>query len=325
MRPSSVAASSRRRGWRLAALCLGAAVGVAWLTWWAVNPELVPSQVVPQLASAVVEPTPTTQLLSPLRPASQPLGVATSTPVTDPVGTAPDLKRVFDEYIASGDPRQRRVAVRAFEACVPAFLPGAGQAPSPEALIQVLPADHQIEREGAYRTLFARCHRLVAVGRVSLDSTLQTLERDPQNQAPGQRAQEAALVGKLDRVETLVSEALSGSDPAAVASLAGLAARIVPLRQTDPADGATLQRAREVDVALSFAACDVGLDCSAQSLWALQMCATQGLCEGDVTSRLMARVTPGSVDPGAVQQQRLRLLGLIQSGRTLGLDDLLPP
>lgn len=279
----------------------------------------------PQLSSVVVEPTPTTQAPAPLRPASKPLDAATSTPVTDPVGTAPDLKRVFDEYIASGDPRQRRIAVRAFEACVPAFLPGAGQAPSQEPLIQALPADHQIEREGAYRTLFARCYRLVAEGRASLDNTHQTLERDPQNQAPGQRAQEAALAGKLDRVEVLVSEAMSGSDPATVASLAGLAERIVPLRQPDVVDGATLQRAREVDVALSLAACDLGLDCSAQSVWALQMCATEGLCEGDVTSRLMARVTPGSVDPGAVQHQRLRLLGLIQSGRTLGLDDLLPP
>jgi hypothetical protein len=320
-----MAAHGRRKGWYVAALSFAFAGGVVWLVWWAVDSALTPRHAMPWPVAGVGNAAPVAQTLSPVRPGSDPLDATTLSRVVDPIGNEPDLKRVFDEYIASGDPRQRRVAVRAFEACVPAFLPGAGQAPSPEALIQVLPADHQIEREGAYRTLFARCHRLVAVGRVSLDSTLQTLERDPQNQAPGQRAQEAALVGKLDRVEMMVSEALSGSDPAAVASLAGLAARIVPLRQTDPADGATLQRAREVDVALSLAACDVGLDCSAQSLWALQMCATQGLCEGDVTSRLMARVTPGSVDPGAVQQQRLRLLGLIQSGRTLGLDDLLPP
>jgi len=239
------------------------------------------------------------------------------------VGSAPDLNRVFEDYIGSGDPRQRRTAVRAFDACVPAFLPGAGQAPSPEPLIEALPPGRRTEREAAYRSLFARCHRLLAGGRTSLDETLQTLQRDPQNQAPGLRAEEALLAGRFDRVEPLVAEALSGSDPAAVASLAGITARIARSRQPDSADAAMLQRAHEIDAALPWVACDLGLDCSAQSLWALQLCATEGLCEGDVSARLMARISPGAVDAGAVQQQRLRLLGLIRSGRALGTADLL--
>lgn len=243
----------------------------------------------------------------------------------DPVGSAPDLKRVFDDYIASSDPRQHRLAVQAFEACVPAFLPATGQSPSPEPLIAALPANHQGEREGAYRTLFARCHRLLAEGRASLEATRQALALDPQSQSLGQRAQEAVLAGHLERIEPLVGEALARSDPAAVASLAGLAVRIVPWRQPETMDAATLQNAREVDAALPWVACDLGLDCSAQSLWALQICATEGLCEGDLMTRLMARVSPGAIDVGAVQQQRLRLLGLIQGGRTLGLADLLPP
>lgn len=261
-----------------------------------------------------------------MNPLSDPLDATELVHVADPVGNALDLKRVFDEYIASGDPRQRRMAVQAFEACVPAFLSGAGQTPSPEPLIRALPPDHyQTEREGAYRTLFARCHRLLAEGRTSLDSTRQVLEHDPQNQAPGLRAQEAGLAGRLERIEPLVGEALSQSDPAAVASLAGLAARIVPWRQPDVADAALMQRAHEVDAALPWVACDLGLDCSAQSLWALQLCAAEGLCEGDVSARLMARISPGTVDTSAVQQQRWRLLGLIRSGRTLGTADLLPP
>jgi hypothetical protein len=253
-----------------------------------------------------------------------PSGTTASAGVTDPVGSAPDLNRVFEDYIGSGDPRRRRTAVRAFEACVPAFLPGAEQAPSPEPLIEALPPGHRTEREAAYRSLFARCHRLLAGGRASLDDTLQTLQRDPQNEAPGLRAQEALLAGRFDRVEPLVAEALSISDPAAVASLSGIAARIARSRQPDSADAAMLQRAHEIDAALPWVACDLGLDCSAQSMWALQLCATEGLCEGDVSARLMARISPGTVDSGAVQQQRLRLLGLIRSGRTLGTADLLP-
>lgn len=252
---------------------------------------------------------------------SQALNTKAPTGAVDPVGNAPDLKRVFDEHIASGDPRQRRVAARAFEACVPVFMPGSGQAPSPEALVRALPPAYASEREAAYRSLFARCYRLVTEGQAALIQTLQTLERDSASQPPGQRAIEALLAGRLERIEPLVAEALSPADPAAVASLAGLATRLAASRPAEAQGSELQQRAQAVDAALPWVACDLGLDCSAQSLWALQLCATQGLCEGDVLARLAA----GSVDPAAVQQQRRRLLGLIRSGRPLGTSDLLPP
>ena len=243
----------------------------------------------------------------------------------DPVGSAPDLKRVFDDYIESADPRQRRMAVRAFEACVPVFLPASGQSPSPEALIAALPFGHRPEREAAYRSLFARCSRLLADGRAALVATSEVLQSDPQSETPGRAAQEATLVGRVDRVEPLVSEALNRAEPAAVASLAGLAARIVSLRQPGGANAAVLHHAQEIDAALPLVACDLGLDCSEESLWALQLCAAEGLCEGDVATRLMARNSPGSVDASAVQEERSRMLALIRSGRTLRIADLLPP
>ena len=249
---------------------------------------------------------------------------ATGAAAADSVYSAPDLRRVFDDNIDSDDPRQRRTAARAFDACVPAFLPGAGGSASPEALIDALPADQRAEREAAYRSLFARCHRLLATSRNALGETLQTLRSEPQTQAPGQRAQEALLAGRLSDTELIVGEALSESDPASVASLAGIAARIARMRQPDGIDAALLQRAQEIDAALPAVACDLGLDCSPQSLWALQLCATEGLCEGDVLTRLMARNSPGTVDPDAVQQQRVRLVGLIRSNRALGTADLLP-
>lgn len=320
-----MAGQRRYLGWPAAAALLAIAGALAW--WgWRIDTVTEPRvDAVPTVLPVTARQLPDSQTFAAGSHEPAPPSPAAQSVTTDPVGSAPDLKRVFDDYITSGDPRQRRMAVQAFEACVPAFLPTAGQPPSPEPLIYALPAAHQTEREGAYRTLFARCHRLVAEGRASLDSTRQTLELDPQSQSPGRRAQEAALAGRLDRIEPLVGEALSRSDPAAVASLAGLAARIVPWRQPETVEAATLQKAHEVDAALPWVACDLGLDCSAQSLWALQICATEGLCEGDVASRLMMRITPGTVDPGAVQQQRLRLTGLIQSGRKLGLADLLPP
>ena len=85
-----------------------------------------------------------------------------------------------------------------------------------------------------------------------------------------------------------------------------------------------MQRARAVDSALSWVACDLGLDCSANSLGALQLCAVQGMCEGDMPSRFLTRAVADAVDPAAVHGQRARLLALIRSGRVLGTADLLP-
>lgn len=244
--------------------------------------------------------------------------------VADPLGSAPDLKQTFDAYVDSADPGRRRIAARAFAACVPAFLPAAGQTPSPEPLIEALPPERRSEREAAYRALFSRCHRFLAESREALDGTSQVLQRDRQNEPPGLRAQNALLAGPVESIEPLVAEALSGSDPAAVESLAGIASRIAQSRSTEAADIMTLQRAAAVDTAMPWVACDLGLECAAQSLWALQLCAAEGLCEGDLPARLMARISPGRVDPDAVQRERARLLGLIRSGRRLGTADLLP-
>lgn len=323
--------AGRRRVWFAVAVATSLTGAVAWLRWHADSTgEIHQAYTVVSVAPGAVRqllPSPSQALVegSHYQAATGAAGTAGTADVPDPAGSAPDLKRVFDDYISRGDPRRRRLAVRAFEACVPTFLPSAGQMPSPEPLIAALPPDQRAERETAYRALFARCHRLLAEGRASLDGIRQALERDPQSQAPGLRAQEALLVGGIDRIEPLVAEALSSADPADVGSLAGIAARIVQSRWPDGADAALLQRAREIDTALSFVACDLGLDCAALSLWALQICAAEGLCGGDFSARLMARVTPGSVNPVAVQQQRLRLLGLIRSGRTLETADLLPP
>lgn len=243
---------------------------------------------------------------------------------SDPAGVAADLKRVFDDYIENAVPRQRRVAVRAFDACVPAFLPGVGQAPSPEPLIAALPLQQRAEREVAWRTLFARCHRLLAGGRDAMVGTRQLLESDPESRAPASRALDALLAGRLGAFEQHVTEALSDGDPGDVASLAGIAARIARFRSADGADAALLRRAHEVDIALPLAACDLGLDCTGQSLWALQLCAAEGWCDGNLAARLTARAGPDAVNPEAVQQQRMRLLALIRGARKLNAADLLP-
>jgi len=313
-----------RRLWSVVAIAAAIVVVIAWSAWHAQTRQNAPVHLLASVPASVTAPTPA-RGERPTQNNKTPPRAGLVPDSTDPIGSATDLKRVVDDYLGSVNPQQRRSAVRAFEACVPAFLPGAGQMPSPEPLIAALPTNQRPEREAAYRELFGRCYRLLGQDHDTLDSTQQTLMRDPQNQAPGLRARESLLAGRLDQIEPLVAEASSSANPTDLASLAGLATTMVRSRASDGVDPDSLKRAQEVDTALALLPCDLGLDCSAQSLWALQLCVSEGLCTGDYAARLNARNAPGSVDPSAVQQQRLRLLNLIRGGRALGSSDLMPP
>lgn len=241
----------------------------------------------------------------------------------DPIGGALDLKRVFDEYSASGDPRGRRVAARAFDACIPAFLPANAQTPSPEPLIRALPPEQRAEREASYWSLFARCRGFLGDGRAALEGTQRELRANPESEEPGWRAQEDLLAGRTDRIDALVSHGLAASDPAAIAAMSGVAAKLAGVRNAEASDADLSLRARAVDAALPWVACDLGLDCSASSLAALQLCAAEGLCDGHLAARIARRNADG-VDAARIQEQRSRLLALIRSGRTLSAADLLP-
>jgi hypothetical protein len=295
----------------------------AW--WWSGGGSARPGVSLLPAALHATGPQPTApSVLSGPGPVSGPAAVAAANDPPDPVGGALDLKRVFDESMASSEPRQRRIAARAFGACVPAFLPADEQTPSPEPLIRALPSDRRAEREAAYWSLYARCQGFLGLGRASLASLQRQLQGDPDAQEPGRRAQEDLLAGRAGRVEALLSQGLAAADPAAVASLSGLAVRLAQERNPDASDAGLTQRARAVDAALPWVACDLGLDCSANSLSALQMCALQGLCEGDVASRIAMRSGDDVADAAEIRQQRSRLLALIRSGRALTTRDLLP-
>jgi hypothetical protein len=195
-----------RRAAAFAALALAlAAVAVVW--WWggapAASPGVVPAQV--NQPADRTEPANAPAASQVERSRSEPAPAAAKTS-PDPVGGAPDLKRVFDQFIGSSDPGQRRVAVRAFDACFPAFLPAPSQAPSPEPLIRALPGERRAQREAAYRSLFARCQGFLGQGRESVQGLQMQLQGDHEAQEPGLRAHEDLLAGRTDRIETLIAQ-----------------------------------------------------------------------------------------------------------------------
>jgi hypothetical protein len=272
----------------------------------------VPAATSPSPAAApVVRPAPSVHSAPPSPPATLD-------------ATAPDLRRLYDQYAGSGDPRARRMAMRAVDACVPLFVPPAGETPSPEPLIAALPANGRDEREQAWRTLFARCHGFVGERPDAIAAMQSQSARDVTAQDPGARARQALVNGDAAEAGRIAADALTAADPAAIASLSGVAIRLAQSRGDGSADMDSVQRAMAVDAALPLVACDLGLDCSAQSLAALQLCAVEGACSGDLRARLATRLGGRGPDLAAIEAQRERLRALLASDRSLALEDLLP-
>ena len=305
----------RTHGWWVAVLA--AVLAVVWATWWHMPTRDVPQEPVPP---AVLRPSPALDLLQQVTARAAPLHPQGQLEA-DPVGNASDLRGVFDTYIDSADEARRRIAVRAHAACVPAFLPQAGEPPSPERLIQSLPAAHRAEREAAYRALFARCYRFFGDGRANPEPMRDRLSGAAPWQEPGVRVRAALGRGDRDEALALLGTALSGADAASVASLSGLAAALTE----GQGDWTLAGRAHAIDAALMLAACDLGLHCGREALRALQMCAVESLCDGDVPTRVMAQVASSASDPATVQRERTRLLALILSGQALTVADLFAP
>ena len=297
--------------WRLAGGTQSAVVPVAGVE---TSPTLDGAPAAASWPAVTPEPAASTQ-----RPVSP-----SRTWLTDELGLAQDLKRVFDAHIDSADPRLRQVAVRAFAACAPAFLPGAGQTPSPDALIEALPQQQRAEREAAYRALFARCAPLLGIGRDKLNAVQRGVLASDGAREAGARAQSDLAAGNDDIANQRVAQALASGDPATVASLAGVAQAWARRSSAAPASPERLAAARALDAALPWLACDLGMACGSDSLLALQACASQGQCEGDAPTRLAGAALTDPAAYAAMQAQRQRLLGLLKDGRALTMADLVP-
>ena len=322
------------RRWQLAAAAAAAAaivlaVAAALVAWqWLTSPPPPASAAAgagASLARSAAQSTPRWPAAAPEPAASgaQPAALSRSW-LRDDLGVAPDLKRVYDAHIDSADPRLRQVAVRALGACVPAFLPGPGETPSPEALIRALPANGRLEREAAYRTLYARCASLLGMGRDTLLALQRSVLAADASREAGVRAMSDLAAGNDDVANQRVGLALASGDPAAVAALSGVAQAWAQGSSAAPAVADRRAAARALDAALPWVACDLGLACGSDSLLALQACASQGQCEGDMPTRLAGAALADPAEAATIQAQRRRLMGLLKAGRALSLADLLP-
>ena len=245
----------------------------------------------------------------------------------DPLAESSDLLQIFQHYRDSDDPRLKAAARRAFSACTPAFLPRSGETPSPEPLIAALPLTQRMAREEALRALYARCQSFMGLGRGVLLTLRGDLAADGGLLEAGQHINDQLAAGNVEQASRWATETLRGNDAASIASIAGPMGILLEKLSSARAGADTAAdriAAGDVTAALPLLDCDLGMDCSNRSLAALQLCASEGRCEGGAEARFLARAGVDSDRLAAVQAQCRRLLDLYRQGRPPAAGELLP-
>ena len=309
-------------------------VVVAGLAWWhRPLPLRLPEAPTPPLAFTPPPLAPPLQSKADIYPPVQAAApaVVKLAVLGDTLAESYDLLQIFQHYRDSDDPRLKTAARRAFSACTPAFLPRPGETPSPDLLIAALPPTQRMAREEALRALYARCQSFMGLGRSALLTLLGDLAADGELREAGQHINDQLAAGNVEQAIRLATRALRGNDAASIASIAGPLGTLLEKLSSARAGAATAADRRaaadgaaNVAAALPLLACDLGMDCSNRSLAALQLCASEGQCEGDAEARFLARAGVGSDRMAAVQAQRRRLLDLYREGRPPAADELLP-
>ncbi len=253
-----------------------------------------------------VQPAPIAeQAIPPPPPAptvSKPIAVEEVDGPNDVLGRAADYKAVFVKYRASRDPIERSLAGRAHRACFPLFMPPPGETPSTTHVMNALAPEHRAERRQAVETLFARCRSFLAPP-MDMADVVATAESATNGDlaTPGASVRWSLIRGDREKADAIAQRALASKEPYALQSLSGLSLMMMNERSVSKEPAAT-------DAALALLACDLGAACGPDSLLALQLCATEGRCEGSARERMLARLGPLNQEAVETEHARLRML-----------------
>lgn len=212
---------------------------------------------------------------------------------------------------------ERRVdkarAISIWNACVSAFPGSGGWAPSLQRAVAGLPAEPRYDAQrSAYADLFSRCKQFYGEDNAALMARTTQLRRAEISGVASTIARQAAATadrGDLPAARMLAQTALATREPFELFELAGMSSKLL-------AQDATPQQRAEAalqDASLAFAACELGFDCSANSLAAARLCAFEGLCSGTVQERLREKYAP-EAEPSAVALAAASLIDALRNG-----------
>jgi hypothetical protein len=285
----------------------------------------------PAAMATVAEATPATAATSRLSsdaPVTHQLNLADLQRMTatlgNPLERSDNLRQIYERLRDSRYGFERSVAFRAWSACFPQFMSADGQAVSLDKLFQALPlnAPDNALRVEAYRELRRRCEPFFELSRDDVIAfTQQQSDRWKKGDAldPGELALKYLKADDKQKALAVVRDVLSSRDAYAIASMREFVHQYLVLQ----VDAQALPGSTRTDLkslALTVAACDLGLDCSEQSLTALQLCAHSGYCLGGVIDRY-AQSLPNPTDREQLAVESRRVAAAIAAGdlKALGL------
>lgn len=217
----------------------------------------------------------------------------------NPVELADDLSVVYDRYAGSVNPLERNIAYRAWSACFPAFMGTDGNPVAVEQFARAMPQDglNNGLRLAAYSELRKRCQRFFLLSRDEIIHASQRQEdawKKGEMPAPGELAMKHFLEGRSDEALDVARRTVESGDGYAIASLQEYMHRMIAqkmeLQQLPNSERSDLR-----GLAFAMAGCQLGLDCRAESLTALLLCANGGQCAGTLTDRYL-QALPNAAD-----------------------------
>ena len=238
--------------------------------------------------------------------------------------TTNNLRDLYESFKDSDNAVGRNIAYRAWTACFPTYIGPEGRPVTVDSLLQGLPvyAENNELRHAAYRSLHQRCGGFASMSREeALRTTRQQQDSWSKGDslAPGELATKYLRDGDVDRALMVARDVIASKDAYAASSLHDFINQFF-VRQVDAQAEPSRERPDLRSLAFSIAACQIGLECGAESLTAIQLCANTGQCEGSVVDRYL-QTLPDQADRDAALMESIRVAEAIQSGnlRALGL------
>ena len=217
----------------------------------------------------------------------------------NPVELADDLSVVYDHYAGSVNPLERNIAYRAWSACFPAFMGADGNPVAVEQFARAMPLDglNNGLRLAAYSELHKRCQRFFLLSHDEIIHASQRQEdawKKGEMLAPGELAMKHFLDGRDDEALDVARRIVKSGDGYAIASLQEYIHRMIA-QKMEMQHLPNSERSDLRGLAFAMAACQLGLDCRADSLTALLLCANGGQCAGTLTNRYL-QALPNAAD-----------------------------
>jgi hypothetical protein len=276
----------------LGSIGLLSAVGILAI-WWQVNDKTMPG-VRAILTRALPERVRLPDVASPR--------------LQDSLSSDKNLLLLYERNQRSADPADRSIAWHAWSVCVTTVMAYAGQPDTNSRPAMSEPDESRRDlRIAAHQAIANRCQSFSGLDPHRLtQEAIQNAERHRAGdlRSRGELAIEGVQAGNTSDAMRLISEIVQRQSAYEFRDLSGIVSRW-HRSQPQTTDGLR-------DAVLAIIGCDFGLDCSADSMVSLELCAYGGECDGDLVERTLEEYP--DIDRQQLNRLRVETTSAIQHG-----------